>query len=300
MLYQYDTHQKNTQVSPLPVKPAPSPIKKSHLLRNMALLALVVLLLGTGTAVASQLYGAGDQIQIRIGEQQAAIVDLRSNIPVSGDLLGTNVFPESGTNSQDMNMSGFMSYAPAIINGLQSAHIKLLRFPGGNWGEQHTYSLDQLNAFSTLLNAIHGDGMIQTQLTGPGAEPGSTATRASQAGLVVSYMNNKDSSQRAGAYAHAPFHPVALWTVGNEPDLLTNPDTGQLYTADQYADAFIQFSLAMHQSDPTIKVFGPEISQFYGVGAGPRDANGKLWMEEFLLRGQHLRTGASGAAFPPA
>lgn len=247
-------------------------------------LALIVLVLGTGTAFVSQLYSAGDQIQVRIGEQQPAMVDLRQSIPVNADVLGANVFPQVGTSSQDMAMSGFMSYAPAIVNGLQSAHVKLLRFPGGNWGEEHSYSLDQLNAFSTLLNEIHGDGMIQAQLTGPGAEPGSMATRASSAGLIVNYMNNKDSSQRTGKNEHAPFHPVALWTVGNEPDLLINPDTRQKYTADDYAQAFIQFSLAMHQSDPSIKVFGPEISQFDGVGAGPRDANGTLWMEEFLLR----------------
>src|SRR5437588_462974 len=45
---------------------------------------------------------------------------------------------------------------------------------------------------------------------------------------------------------------------------------------------FIQYSLDMHQNNPTIKVFGPEISQFYGVGMGPSDADGQLWMEGFL------------------
>jgi len=34
--------------------------------------------------------------------------------------------------------------------------------------------------------------------------------------------------------------------------------------------------------DPTIKVFGPDISEYYGPDAGPRDANGELWMEGFL------------------
>jgi hypothetical protein len=284
MLYQNDIHQKNIHVTPLPVKAVPPPRKKGHWVRNLGLLALVVLLLGAGTAFASQLYSVGNQLQIRIGEQQPAQVDLRQSIAVSADVLGANVFPQEGTSSQDQTMNGFMSYSSAIVNGLQSAHIKLLRFPGGSWGEEHTYSLDQLNAFSTLLNEIHGDGMMQVQLTGPGAEPGNMPTRASQAGLVVDYMNNQHSRQRTGKYTHATFHPVALWTVGNEPDLLINPDTGQKYTADEYANAFIQFSLAMHQSDPSIKVFGPEISQFYGVGAGPRDASGKLWMEEFLLR----------------
>ncbi|HEY6539535.1 MAG TPA: hypothetical protein VIZ18_01300, partial [Ktedonobacteraceae bacterium] len=38
----------------------------------------------------------------------------------------------------------------------------------------------------------------------------------------------------------------------------------------------------MHQNNPAIRVFGPELSQFYGVGVGPKDAGGLLWMEGFL------------------
>src|SRR5262249_32317800 len=72
------------------------------------------------------------------------------------------------------------------------------------------------------------------------------------------------------------------WSVGNEPDRLINPDTGKTFTVAEYVNDFIQFSLAMHQNDPAIQVFGPEISQFYGVGEGPADANGQLWMESFL------------------
>jgi hypothetical protein len=37
----------------------------------------------------------------------------------------------------------------------------------------------------------------------------------------------------------------------------------------------------MHQKDPNIKIFGPEISQYMGA-KGPKDATGKQWMEEFL------------------
>ena len=38
----------------------------------------------------------------------------------------------------------------------------------------------------------------------------------------------------------------------------------------------------MHHNNPTIKVFCPEISQFYGIGVGPKDSMGTLWMEGFL------------------
>ena len=38
----------------------------------------------------------------------------------------------------------------------------------------------------------------------------------------------------------------------------------------------------MHQIDPTIQVFGPEISQYGGPGKDPIDAQGKHWMTTFL------------------
>ncbi len=157
-------------------------------------------------------------------------------------------------------------------------------------------SYDQLNSFSTLLTKTGADGMVQTYLSGqtgtgllpdqPGTAPfpnqPSLQERANLAGQWVDYMNNPRSRLRTGTYALAPFHPVKFWTVGNEPDLLLNPDTGKRFTVKEYTDAFIQFSLVMHQNNPTIQVFGPEISQFYGVSVGPKDATGQLWMEGFL------------------
>jgi hypothetical protein len=92
-------------------------------------------------------------------------------------------------------------------------------------------------------------------------------------------MNNSKSIQRTDA--KAAFHPIAYWTIGNEPDLLINPDTQEKYTVEEYTNAFITYSLAMHKKDPSIKIFGPEISRYLGQ-AGPKDAGGKLWMEEFL------------------
>ena len=88
-----------------------------------------------------------------------------------------------------------------------------------------------------------------------------------------------------------------------------NPDTGNLFTAAEYANAFIQFSLVMHEVDPTIQVFGPEISQFYGVGDGPKDSKGQLWMDTFLKTvgayekahpnpGFHLLDGVSFHSYP--
>jgi len=236
--------------------------------------------------LSTTLSAADDQLLVQIGGQETATVDLRQSLPISPYLFGANTFPEASSSSLDREHTGFMSYSPLIASGLQDAHIKLLRFPGGTWGEEHLLSYNQLNAFSALLSQAGAEGMVQARLSGPiGNVPlnlASLTARADLAGSWVDYMNNLHSNQRTGTYAYAPFHPIKFWTVGNEPDQLLNPDTGKPFTVAAYTNAFIQFSLIMHQIDPTIQVFGPELSQFYGVGDGPTDARGQLWMDSFL------------------
>ncbi len=276
---------------------APRPVvRRRRRLRSIAGIVLLVVLILVSVRVNIILSASNDELLVRIGNQPAGIVDLRQAFPISPYLLGANVFPASGTDSLDHPLTGFMNYGPRVIKGLQDAHIHLLRFPGGNWGEEHRLSYDQFSSFSTLLSKVGAEGMVQTYLSGqigtglypsqPGTEllpnQPSLQDRANLAGQWVDYMNNQHSRLRTGKYAYAPFHPVKFWTVGNEPDLLLNPDTGKRFTVTEYTDAFIQFSLVMHQNDPTIQVFGPEISQFYGVGVGPKDATGQLWMEGFL------------------
>jgi Glycoside hydrolase family 44 len=288
------------------------PIIKRHRSMRIVSMILITLLIVVLVRVIIDVSAADNELLVRIGNQGTGTVDLRQSLPISPYLSGANVFPEFTINSADQ-ANGFMDYSSAITDGLRNAHIRLLRFPGGGWGEEHILSYDQLNAFSTLLSKSVAVGMVQARLSGPvGNSPYNLASlldRANLAGRWVDYMNNPHSEQRTGNYAHAPFHPIKLWTVGNEPDLLVNPDTGKPFTAAEYANAFIQFSLAMHEADPTIQVFGPEISQFNGVGEGPKDSNGQLWMDTFLKSvgayekahpnlGFHLLDGVSFHSYP--
>jgi len=256
----------------------PPVAKKRRWVLGVVIVLLLVMLIFATLRMSIIATDSNDQLQVNIGNQQTAIVDLRQALPISPDLFGVNVFPETGTNSVDKTFSGFMDYSSKIIDGLTNINVKLLRFPGGEWGEQHTLSLQQLNDFSALLNQVGADGMVQARLSGAA----DLTQRVNLAGQWVDYMNNPHSPLRTGANAHAPFHPIKFWSVGNEPDRLINPATGKPYTVADYVNAFIAYSKFMHQNDPTIKVFGPEISQFYGVGAGPTDSFGNLWMEGFL------------------
>ena len=236
--------------------------------------------------VAANVLRSTTTLTVQIPGQPQAQIDLNQSLTLSPYLLGSNVFPLLGTNSKDPSGQGFMSYDPQVVSGLRSAGVKLLRFPGGNFGEEHTLSTQQLNAFSNLLNQVGAEGFMQVQLSDPlDKTPVPLTTRATRAALLVDYMNNPQSIQRS---AGAPYHAIKYWSVGNEPDLLTNPDTGKIYTVAEYTQAFIAYSLAMHTKDPSIQVFGPELSQ-YSSASGPKDSQGNSLDAGLFTGSQRLR-----------
>jgi Glycoside hydrolase family 44 len=264
-------------------RPGQRPRKRNTRWKILLLLLAGVLITTTALA-ASSLLRASTTLSVQVEGQPVGQVDLNQSFALSPYLLGSNAFPQIGTSAKDPAGKGFMSYDQQVTLGLQAAGIKLLRFPGGNWGEQHTLSTKQLNDFSNLLNQVGAEGFMQVQLSDPlDRTPVPLQTRATRAALLVDYMNNSKSIQRSGAKANAPFHPIKFWSIGNEPDLLTNPDTGKPYTVAEYTQAFITYSLAMHQRDPSIKIFGPEISQYTAMG-GPKDRDGIQWMQGFFFR----------------
>jgi hypothetical protein len=294
-LVQYSEGQKGsvqnrrasgTQMAPLSRNSKQKDRRRLFAVLSMLLLVMLILSAVRVTSVASD---NNDQLVLKIGNQQQALVDLRQSLPISPYLLGVNVFPQAGTDSVDATYTGFMYYGPEVVNGLKNAGVKLLRFPGGSWGEDqplqnHILSYKQLYDFSTLLYQVGADGMIQTRLSSPITKNGQLASlkdRANLAGRWVDFMSNPRSDLRTGEFAKQ-IHPVKFWSVGNEPDKLINPDTGSIFTVADYVKAFIAYSIDMHENNPSIKVFGPEISQFYGVGIGPNDSMGTPWMEGFL------------------
>jgi hypothetical protein len=236
--------------------------------------------------------GTNDELEVRVGDQQNAIVDLRQSIPVSPQIRGTNVFPLANTQDVDGKYgAAIMQFTPKMIADMQAGgqngmDLGLLRYPGGDVGEKTIISFQQLDQFSKMLNDTHAEGMLQAHIGGPTANGNphnlgnDVASRAALAGQWVDFMNNPKSNSRTPALKN--FHPVKYWSVGNEPDKQINPVTKKVYTVAEYVDVFVQFSKIMHQNNPGIKIFGPELSSFNGVGMGPDDATGNHWMEAFL------------------
>jgi len=219
-----------------------------------------------GTRVASGWSGADALLAVRVENQQPISVDLRMSVARSPYVFGVNVFPEEGTQAVD-GAYGFMRYGPRTVDGIKSAGITMLRFPGGAWGEEHTLSYTQINAFLRLAQQTHTTPLMQVRLSGGTAR---------QAAALVSYCNNPHDPARQ-QHPGAPFVPVHYWVIGNEPDLI-----GSSYTVADYVRDYIAFATAMKAVDPAIQIFGPEISQYNGPDAPPLDAQGTPWLMGFL------------------
>jgi hypothetical protein len=223
---------------------------KRTLLAILAVITLVLVVL-SGLRISMLSGNTGNQLVVHIASQQDAVIDLRQSVAISPYLYGANVLPKIGSDSADAANTGVMPYSSQLAQGLQTMGIKMLSYPGGAWGQQHALSDAQLNDFNQMLSDTKTSGMLQVPLNGN--DPATLATQ------WVQTMKS-----------------VKFWTIGSEPDLTM--------TADQYAQTFIQLSTKMHQANPSIKVFGPQVSSYFDVNTTTTSADGHAWMDEFLQK----------------
>ncbi|MCL5257385.1 MAG: hypothetical protein M1319_06270 [Chloroflexi bacterium] len=225
----------------------------------------------------------GGGLQFSIAGRPLTTIDYGATKPIQDTTRGVNVFPAFGTTATD-GAQGFMSYSPEVVGLLKQAGVKILRFPGGNWGDEHDPSYDQLDAFIELANQLGAEPAVQVRLKG-----GSVA----QALQMLDYLNNPQNPERQGR--KAPFRRVKYWIIGNEPSLYGHlGNTGAAYTASDYARDFIQYAEALKAVDPSIEIIGDEQHQ-YSPGNDLKDANGADWMRTFLSKvaDEEKRTGST-------
>jgi len=152
------------------------------------------------------------------------------------------------------------------------SHITVLRFPGGRWGNENdiqTYQLDMFMDFCRKMGAI---ATIHVRFQGGTPE---------KAAEWVRYANIEKG------------YGIVYWSIGNEPDY--ELENGKKIDPKDFNPRWRAMALAMKAVDPTIKIMGPELSQ-WGVIVGnvmhgqipkypPRETPAftrQDWMTEFL------------------
>ena len=147
-----------------------------------------------------------------------------------------------------------------LLAQVQAAKLTTLTFPGGNWGDQYDLQTYQIDPFIAYCRTLGAEPRIVVRLKG-----GSAAKAAD----LVRYVNVTKG------------YAVKYWGIGNEADLYAATD-GSDYTVDKYDADWREFAQAMRAVDPSIKLIGPDVSQFT---ADPTDAYMQArvaWLSSFL------------------
>jgi hypothetical protein len=153
------------------------------------------------------------------------------------------------------------NYGPQLFVPLQmqphakEAHLTLLRYPGGNWGDNNDiqlWNVDQLAAFARQIGA---EVNIHVRLKGGSA---------GQAADLVRYVNVEKG------------YGVRYWTIGNEPNLFAG------YSVEQFNADWRAWATAMRAVDPSIVLIGPEINQFFARPAQADQHQLTDWATAFL------------------
>ncbi len=158
------------------------------------------------------------------------------------------------------NYGPWVPLRPETLPLAEASGITILRWPGGNWGDQNDVQPYQIDQLMTIARLIGAEGYIHVRF------PNSTPEKAA---ALVKYANiDKD-------------YQIRYWSIGNEPSLYEN--AGEPWDAESYAAEWRKFAEAMRAVDPTILLVGPEIHQFNGTpNVDPKDSRGRDWLRTFL------------------
>jgi hypothetical protein len=150
---------------------------------------------------------------------------------------------------------------PILNDQIAAAKLTMLSFPGGNWGDENDLQQFQIDDFVAFCRQIGAEPRIVVRLKGGTPE---------KAADLVKYANVTKG------------YGVKYWGIGNEPDLYeANGLTG--YSVAQYDTEWRSFAMAMRAVDPTIKLIGPDISQFVGDTNGSSYLQARTdWLSTFL------------------
>lgn len=169
--------------------------------------------------------------------------------PIPPTVYGTNYGP-------------WITVPAGVLDAYQRSGVRLLRFPGGAYGDEHTIRPSQFDMLMQLAGMVDADVAVSVRLVGGTPE---------QAVELMRYANEEND------------YNVRLWSIGNEPSLFASIYEEGAWDTAHYNREWRRFAEAMKAADPDILLLGPDVHQFTANEAqNPKDVNGRDWMIEFL------------------
>lgn len=149
-----------------------------------------------------------------------------------------------------------------MLDEYQASGLTLLRFPGGNWGDENTVRPNQVDFLMDLAGMVDAEIVFHVNLLGGTPEEAVEMMR----------LVNEDRG-----------YQIEYWSIGNEPNLYAPSRGFTEWDTAYFNQRWREFAEAMKAADPDIVLVGPDLSQYTAVDANnPKDANGRDWMREFL------------------
>jgi len=151
----------------------------------------------------------------------------------------------------------------AVMPQAVEAGFTILRFPGGAWTDANDIKTFQIDQFIDFCKQVGAEPMISVRLLG-----GSPETAAE----LVRYTNKEKK------------YGVVYWSIGNEANIYTQLKQADYdYNLDHLNREWRPIAEAMKKADKSIKLVGPELSQWnVDLASTPKDSAGRDWMTEFL------------------
>lgn len=173
----------------------------------------------------------------------------------AADTLTVNAGTSLGTYSQLVfggNIGPTFTLSPDMFDEAKAGGVSLLRFPGGNWGDQNNIRPEMIDFFIIQCRAVGAEPSIHVRVVDGTPE---------QAAELVRYANITKE------------YNIKYWYIGNEPNLYDD------YTIERFNTEWRAYAEAMEAVDPNIILIGPEVSQY-----PPSDPNDEFhsWVREFL------------------
>jgi hypothetical protein len=175
------------------------------------------------------------------------------------------------------NYGPWSSVPVTALEDFQQSGLTLLRFPGGNWGDDDFVRANHVNMLKTFVDMIDGQVVVSANL------------REGTPQQAVELMEMVEAAEL----------DVVYWSIGNEPNLFADKLNADHWDTAHYNKQWRIFAEAMKAHDPNIKLVGPDLSQYMANDASnAKDAAGLDWMREFLRANGDLVDNVSFHRYP--
>lgn len=144
----------------------------------------------------------------------------------------------------------------------KDAGISLIRFPGGEWGDENDIQPYHVDQFVQLAQQMGSEVSLNVRLLGGSPE---------KAAALVQYANIDND------------YGIRYWAIGNEPTLYATGRGDPDYGVERFNQEWRAIAEAMRAVDESILLIGPELHQFgSSLETTPKDPFGLDWMSVFL------------------